>query len=201
MKNEQRGIYNVTFNEKKATPIKTDIELVEEAIIEQVVMYVKGYHLKRRDKGAGAEHIKLHLGDKSDGAITIEELVNLGNSLREYTKKFKEPFIDKNGSKIYEWENDEGVRFRVVAGKRKLLDRQGHTSTTFHQSNNQIITFYSDRNLNTRMVFKNPQVDSYYTQTPQSTEDSILQRALELQTKQQRGELENFFTHQEENTN
>ncbi|RAX55441.1 hypothetical protein CCZ01_10000, partial [Helicobacter monodelphidis] len=29
------------------------------------------------------------------------------------------------------------------------------------------------------------------------TEDSILQRALELQTKQQRGELENFFTHQE----
>ncbi|RAX56227.1 hypothetical protein CCZ01_09725 [Helicobacter monodelphidis] len=35
----------------------------------------------------------------------------------------------------------------------------------------------------------------------QSTEDPILQRALELQTKQQKGELENFFTHQEENTN
>ncbi|RAX56381.1 hypothetical protein CCZ01_09695 [Helicobacter monodelphidis] len=42
-----------------------------------------------------------------------------------------------------------------------------------------------------------PQTTNQY----QSTEDSILQRALELQTKQQKGELENFFTHQEENTN
>ncbi|WP_258437186.1 hypothetical protein, partial [Helicobacter monodelphidis] len=40
-----------------------------------------------------------------------------------------------------------------------------------------------------------PQTTNQY----QSTEDPILQRALELQTKQQKGELENFFTHQEGN--
>ncbi|PAF48815.1 hypothetical protein BKH41_04085 [Helicobacter sp. 12S02232-10] len=71
---EQTGIYNVTFNEKKATPVhtkdaqnKSDIELIEEAIIEEVVMYVKGYHDTRRDKGMGAEHIKLHLEEGSQG--------------------------------------------------------------------------------------------------------------------------------------
>ncbi|RAX56566.1 hypothetical protein CCZ01_09165 [Helicobacter monodelphidis] len=137
MKNEQRGIYNVTFNEKKATPIKTDIEAIENAIIDYVIHYVKGWHNIKRDKGRVAT-------DKIKGEGLIPPL---------------------------------------------------------SPSDEIIITFYSDRNLNTRMVFKNPQVDSYYTQTPQSTEDSILQRALELQTKQQRGELENFFTHQEENTN
>ncbi|WP_258437183.1 hypothetical protein [Helicobacter monodelphidis] len=161
---------------------------------------MKGYHNPDRDRGLGAEHIKLHLDDKAQGAISIEELVNLGNSLREYTKKFKEPYIDDRNAKIYEWENDDGVRFRAIVDKIPIR-QMGGPQLPLSPSNNQIITFYSDRNLNTRMVFKNPQVDSYYTQTPQSTEDSILQRALELQTKQQKGELENFFTHQEENTN
>lgn len=44
MKQEKRGIYNVTFNEKKATPILKDIELIQNAVIEYIAMYVRGYH-------------------------------------------------------------------------------------------------------------------------------------------------------------
>lgn len=83
---EKRGIYNVTLNEKNATAIKTDIEAIQEAVIEYIAMYVRGWHNERRNKGMGAEHIKLHLEQGSEGQITIEELLNLGNSLRKYLK-------------------------------------------------------------------------------------------------------------------
>lgn len=41
---EKRGIYNVSFNEKKATPINSELEAIENAIIEYVIHYVKGWH-------------------------------------------------------------------------------------------------------------------------------------------------------------
>ena len=63
--------------------------------------------------------IKFHLEPNSQGQITIEELLNLGNYLREYLKIFKEPFVDIDERKIYEWENDEGVRFRIATDKIK----------------------------------------------------------------------------------
>ena len=44
MNKEQRGIYNVSFNDKKATPILKNIEAIEDAVIEYIAMYVKGYH-------------------------------------------------------------------------------------------------------------------------------------------------------------
>ncbi|MBX7491224.1 hypothetical protein [Helicobacter turcicus] len=171
LQKETRGIYNVSFNAKRATPIQKDIEAVENAVITYIAMYVRGFHLKRRNKGKGAEHIKLHLEKGSEGEITLEELLNLGNSLRVYLKNFNEAFIDKNGAKIYEWENDDEVRFRVITD----IDEQGHTSTTFHSSNEIIISFYSDRNLSQRMEFKNPKVKAYYENTQSQT--SILNQA------------------------
>ncbi|WP_394980627.1 hypothetical protein [uncultured Helicobacter sp.] len=170
MNKEKRNIYNVTFNDKQSTPLYQDIEAIEDAVIEYIAMYVKGYHDFKKDIGLGAEHIKLHLEKGSEGEISIEELVNLGNSLRDYLKKFKNPFVDEKGAKIYEWEN-EGVRFRAVVSERQVRARdttasQAHTLT--NQGTNAtsiadvIITFYSDRNLNKKMEFKNPKVEQYY---------------------------------------
>ena len=158
MNKEQRGIYNVSFNDKNATPIKTDIELIENAIINEVIYYIKGWHNEKRDKGKGAEHIKMHLGNGAEGEITLEELLNLGNSIREYLKNFKEPFIDNKGGKVYEWQNDNGVRFRIAVDKYKgegLIPPLSPFADV-------IITFYSDRNLNKQMEFKNPKVTQHY---------------------------------------
>lgn len=171
MNKEKRNIYNVTFNDKQSTPLQQDIEAVENAVIEYIAMYVKGYHSTQRDKGFGAEHIKLHLEKGSEGEINIEELVNLGNSLREYLKKFNKPFIDEKGAKIYEWE-EEGVRFRTITDTKKSDKSPCDNCTATHTLTNQgtnatsiadvIITFYSDRNLSKKMEFKNPKVEQYY---------------------------------------
>lgn len=161
-KREKRGIYNVTFNDKKATPILKDIEAIENAAIEYIAMYIKGWHNIKRGKGKGAEHIKLHLREGSQGEITIEELVNIGHSLREYLKIFKEPYLeDENKTgKVYEWQDDKGVRFRVAVDTYKgegLIPPLSPFADV-------IITFYSDRNLNEPMKFKNPKVEAYYQQ-------------------------------------
>lgn len=74
---------------------------------------------------------------------------------KDHHKEHKEPFIEKNGARIYEWENKQGVRFRVVVDKRKggatNLPQLPRPSTY-----NDIITFYSDRNFKQKMKFKNP---------------------------------------------
>lgn len=170
MQKEKRGIYNVTFNEKKSTPLDTDLEAIENAIIDYVVHYVKGWHNTKRDKGRGAEHIKLHLEPDSKGQITLEELLNLGNSIREYLKVFKEPFKDSNDARIYEWQNKEKTNFRLVTdtNHKQITKGEGHSNTPLSPSDEIIITFYSDRNLNKQMEFKNPKVTEYYAkQTPQ----------------------------------
>ena len=169
---EKRGIYNVSFNEKNSTPINTELELIENAVIEYVIHYVKGYHSKQRDKGYGATHIKLHLEESSKGQITIEELLNLGNSIRKYLKEFKEAFIDEKKAKIYEWQDKQGIRFRIVSKMFKTgispcdnctathtLTNQGTNATSIAET---IITFYSDRNIKERMLFKNPKVTLFY---------------------------------------
>ena len=123
-------------------------------------MYVKGWHNIRRDKGIGARHIKAHLEKDSEGYITIDELLNLGNSMREYLKIFKEPYLedkDKTG-RVFEWQNKEMVRFRVA-----IDDREEGLIPPLSLSNKVIITFYSDRNLNEKMIFKNPKVEEYYS--------------------------------------
>lgn len=160
---EKRGIYNVTYNSKAATPIKQDLNSVEDAL-----RYAKG------DKNKGAGHIRIrHLKDKNaEGYVSQSELLNMGENMRKYLDKYKEPFIDKNGLKIYEWQDKDGVRFRaVIAPKKGSPTTQTITSTlngsdeaakkglnpnSSLYSNDDIITFYSDRNLKKPMEFKTP---------------------------------------------
>ena len=167
---EKRGIYNVSFNEKKATPINSELEAIENAIIEYVIHYVKGWHNIKRDKGRGAEHIKLHLQQGSEGEITIEELLNLGKSIREYLKIFKEPFLeDENKSgRVYEWQDKNGIRFRVATD----INREEGLIPPLSPSDEIIISFYSDRNLNQKMQFKNPKVEAYYSTQLDKTQET-----------------------------
>ncbi|WP_270978619.1 hypothetical protein [Campylobacter helveticus] len=183
---EKRGIYNVSFNEKDSTPINAELEAIENIIIDYVVHYIKGWHNERRDKGRGAEHIKLHLEKGSEGEINLEELLNLGNSIREYLKIFKEPYLEdlnKDG-KVFEWENDEGVRFRIATDKIK---GEG-LIPPLSPFDEIIITFYSDRNLNEKMEFKNPKVREYYAnkenfQKSESTNENSLLTTKKLRLK------------------
>ena len=162
---EKLGIYNVTFNGKKATPVKlnSDIDMVENAVINTVIMYVKGWHNEKRDKGIGAEHLKYHLKQGAIGEISLEELLNLGKRLRNYMAIFKEPFLeDKNKTgKVFEWQDTDGVRFRVTIDNKRKAGEEGLIAP-LSLPNKTIITFYSDRNLNARMVFKNPEVREFY---------------------------------------
>lgn len=195
---EKRGIYNVTFNNKNATPVKTDLELVEDAIIEHIAMYVRGYNRERindnsekKVTGKGAKHIKIHLDKMSEGEITLEELLNLGKSLREYTKIFKSPYIDNRNAKIYEWQNSKGIRFRAV-----IAEIGGGTNPHTHtNSSNQIISFYSDRNLKLykgydRMQFKNPVVENYYKNEKIVSQEKIENKAVKPNNKAKSNDFE-----------
>lgn len=164
-KNEIRGVYNVTFNNKKATPIKlnSDIDIVEDAVIDTMIMYVKGWHNDKRDKGIGASHLKYHLEQGSKGQISLNELLNLGKSLRQYMSIFKEPYLeDKNKTgRVFEWEDEKGTRFRVTIDSKREAKGEG-LIPPLSPSSEVIITFYSDRNLSQKMIFKNPEVAKYY---------------------------------------
>ena len=164
-KQEKRGIYNVTYNDKFSTPVYKDLTTIDDAI-----KYAKG------DKSKGAKHISIrHLNDESkEGYVTRQELLSLGENIRAYLKENKEPFIDKRGGHIYEWEDKNGVRFRAVIGQAKReSDDRSITSTlkptdeatksgiipnSSLYSSNDIITFYSDRNLKEPMKFENPKL-------------------------------------------
>ena len=137
---EKLGIYNVTYNDKSATLVRRDLEKIDDAL-----MFEKG-----SSKKGGAIHIKKHLEPEAQGAITQSELLNIGKNIREYLQKFKEPFIDEHGGRIYEWGNKEGVKFRVVVYEKTDGISASHPET--------IISFYSNRNLKKPMEFRNPEV-------------------------------------------
>ena len=137
---EKRGIYNVAYNDKSATLVRRDLEKIDDAL-----MFEKG-----SSKKGGAIHIKKHLEPEAQGAITQSELLNIGKNIREYLQKYKEPFIDDHGGRIYEWANKEGVKFRVVVYEKTDGISASHPET--------IISFYSNRNLKKPMEFRNPEV-------------------------------------------
>ena len=76
---------------------------------------------------------------------------------------FKEPFLEdktKTG-KVFEWQDSDGIRFRVTMDSKRQAGEEG-LITPLSLPNDVIITFYSDRNLNKKMVFKNPAVREFY---------------------------------------
>ena len=165
---EKRGIYNVTYNGKNATQIKQDLDNINDAI-----------KYERGNIGKGAKHISIrHLDDENKaGFVTKEELLNLGENVRNFIKEYKEPFVNKKNARIYEWEDDKGVRFKLVVsnkngeGRGLPLDKSQDVSSITNDlrpatkkglspsgSLNNIITFYSDRNLKEPMKFENPKL-------------------------------------------
>ena len=148
---EKRGIYNVTYNGKFSTPVYKDLEDVEGA-----VRYAIG------NKNKGAKHIEIkHLEDTTkEGYVTKQELLNMGENMRNFIKEYKEPFINDRKARLYEWEDKDGVRFRLVINDIK--DKNGgsgiHSAITSTSANDDIITFYSDRNLKEPMKFENPKL-------------------------------------------
>nr|DAX31292.1 MAG TPA: PolyVal ADP-Ribosyltransferase [Caudoviricetes sp.] len=148
---EKRGIYNVTYNGKFSTPVYKDLEDVEGA-----VRYAIG------NKNKGAKHIEIkHLEDTTkEGYVTKQELLNMGENMRKFIKEYKEPFINDRKARLYEWEDKDGVRFRLVINDIK--DKNGgsgiHSAITSTSANDDIITFYSDRNLKEPMIFENPKL-------------------------------------------
>ena len=165
---EKRGIYNVTYNGKNATQIKQDLDNINDAI-----------KYERGNIGKGAKHISIrHLDDESKaGFVTKEELLNLGENVRNFIKEHKEPFANKKNARIYEWEDDKGVRFKLVVsnkngeGRGLPLGKSQDVSSITNDlrpatkkglspsgSLDNIITFYSDRNLKEPMKFENPKL-------------------------------------------
>ncbi|EQB9114686.1 PBECR2 nuclease fold domain-containing protein [Campylobacter upsaliensis] len=142
LEREQKGLYNVAFNGKNASLIKKDLEAVDEAIL-----FEKG------TKRKGGKHIRLaHSTEPSqEGYVTKQEVANLGVNIREYLKNY-EPFIDKNGARLYEWKDENGVKFRAVVNNTQTSGGNSHLPS----ASEEIITFYSDRNLKEKMNFKNP---------------------------------------------
>jgi len=167
-KQEKRGIYNVTYNGKNAIQIKQDLDNINDAI-----------KYERGNIGKGAKHISIrHLDDENKaGFVTKEELLNLGENVRNFIKEHKEPFVNKKNARIYEWEDNKGVRFKLVVsnkngeGRGLPLGKSQDVSSITNDlrpatkkglspsgSLDNIITFYSDRNLKEPMKFENPKL-------------------------------------------
>ncbi len=117
---EKRGIYNVQKNNKNSTNIYKDDEFAE-----SIIKYERGYENPVSKKGYGAKHIEKHIGKDKNGWVTNEELLNIGNAIRN-----TDPFLGK-GKRVYEYFNNDGVRFRVIIGESKGVEKT--------------ISFYSNR--------------------------------------------------------
>ena len=67
--------------------------------------------------------------------------------------------LDKNGARLYEWKDDKGNSFRAVVNDMPKKEASGGNSL-LPSASEEIITFYSDRNLQKGKVFefKNPKL-------------------------------------------
>lgn len=117
---EKRGIYNVQFNGKNSTKVMKDMMDVEQAL-----RFEQGFENPVLKKGYGALHIEKHIGSDKDGWVSKEELLNIGEAVRNV-----EPYL-KDGKRVYEYHNDAGDRFRLIVGDR--------------DSGENVISFYSNR--------------------------------------------------------
>ena len=130
---EKRGIYNVQFNEKKSTRISKDIKLVDKAI-----KFEKGFENPNTKKGAGALHIKKHIGNDKNGWVTKEEVLSIGDVIRKV-----EPY-EKNGKNVYEYFGDDGTRFRLVIGGKKENVISFYSNRKVGMENNTLTYIYSN---------------------------------------------------------
>ena len=149
--------------------------------IDSTILYEQGRENPKNHKGYGARHIFKHTkNDKELGYISQDELLNLGQNLRNYLAKHKTPFIDEKGARLYEWENEAGERFRIVVDNIKASGSRT-TPQLPRPPADDIITFYSDRNAKNKMEFKNPVLNQSKKQD--FSKDSTLESATLIDDK------------------
>lgn len=141
--------------EKRTIDTKKDIDEVEKILMYNFTKIIKG----RKDYDL---RLFLHKYTNKLGYTSLEEYLNLANSLRAYLKNFKEPFIDKHlddeKARFYEWQNEDGVRFTLIVANTKQKDMP---KIPLKEPINVTITFYSDRNYK-KINFINPKVNNFY---------------------------------------
>ncbi|MDR0467570.1 MAG: hypothetical protein LBG67_01820 [Campylobacteraceae bacterium] len=120
LKLEQDSIWKTTFGDQSVTQIRT-------RDLNDVINYSVG------NQNEGAKHIiKRHIGENKYGKITEEELLDMGEIIRN--GKIPRNSIKRNsdGTKSYAYElHNDGIRFRVVVHR----DKEGK----------KIVSMYSDR--------------------------------------------------------
>ena len=169
---EAKRIISMIKDPQKAMRISKDLANVDEYVI-----------LKAGNKATGAEHIKLrHTSDPNKtGYVSDDEISRLGENMRKFIIKHGEPYFNKeNGNFVYEWV-ENGNAFGLITNSRSLskpdifnptsktlrapatdsrslqLAPFNHTGTP---AKDEIITFYSNRNLKTNGAYKftNPEM-------------------------------------------
>ena len=167
---EAKKIVEMIKDPKKAMAVSRDLANVDD--------YVK---LASGDNTKGAIHINLrHTSDpKKLGYVTDDEISRLGENMRKFLLKHKEPYL-KDNKFVYEWV-ENGNAYTLVTDSRSLskpdifnptsktlrapatdsrslqLAPFNHTGTP---AKDEIITFYSNRNLKTNGAYKftNPEL-------------------------------------------
>ena len=125
LQKEQRGIYNVAYNDKKSTIIHKDFDAIDDAI--KLERGKADYISKNGTKksGFGILHMQKHFDPTKNGYVKPQEVMKMGEIVRNV-----KPII-KDNKRVYEYFDNEGTRFRVIVGDKKNGER--------------IISFFSDR--------------------------------------------------------
>ena len=169
---EAKKIVEMIKDPKKAMAVSRDLSNINDFV-----------RLSHGNYNAGAKHINLrHTSDpKKIGYVSDDEISRLGENMRKFLLKHKEPYFDKtNNTFVYEWV-ENGTAFRLITNSRSLSkpDIFNPTSKTLRapatdsrslqlapfnrvgtSARDEIITFFSNRNLKTNepYKFKNPEL-------------------------------------------
>lgn len=121
--NKEKGnISKVAMGLKPSTVIRE----FDSSNIDNIVLFEKGQHNNRTNRGKGFVHIDIrHMKKGSTGKVSLDELVNIGDIVRNGDLSIS------NGKRVYTMFKDD-VRFRVVTSK---------------SDDESVITFYSNRKL------------------------------------------------------
>ena len=169
---EAKKIVEMIKDPKKAMAVSRDLANINDFV-----------RLSHGNYKVGAKHINLrHTSDPQKiGYVNDDEISRLGENMRKFLLKHKEPYFDKtNNTFVYEWV-ENGTAFRLVTDSRSLSgsDIFNPTSKTLRapatnsrslqlapfnrvgtSARDEIITFFSNRNLKTNGAYKftNPEL-------------------------------------------
>lgn len=169
---EAKKIVEMIKDPKKAMAVSRDLANINDFV-----------RLSHGNYKVGAKHINLrHTSDPQKiGYVSDDEISRLGENMRKFLLKHKEPYFDKtNNTFVYEWV-ENGTAFRLITNSRSLSgpDIFNPTSKTLRApatdsrslqlapfnrvgtpAKDEIITFFSNRNLKTNepYKFKNPEM-------------------------------------------